>query len=30
VETHGGKIWIQPKETPGTTVVFTLPVLREA
>ncbi|MDX1991270.1 MAG: ATP-binding protein, partial [bacterium] len=26
VEAHGGKIWVQHRETPGTTISFTLPV----
>jgi signal transduction histidine kinase len=26
VETHGGRIWVQDHETPGTTISFTLPI----
>jgi signal transduction histidine kinase len=27
VELYGGEVWIEPGESPGTTVTFTLPVL---
>ena len=27
VEAHGGRIWIRKKNTPGTTISFTIPVV---
>jgi len=26
IEAHGGRIWIKKKNTPGTTVSFTIPL----
>jgi signal transduction histidine kinase len=26
IEAHGGKIWIEDRPAPGTTVSFTLPI----
>jgi PAS domain S-box-containing protein len=30
IESHGGRIWIEPKETQGTTIAFWLPAARKS